>query len=266
MAMSVLGAVTLERALKEDAEELANISKRSFHSDVEVGAPNKEGGPPGYDSPEFQINMMKWCDYHKILCSGQIVGGLIVARKRNDHYEVARVFVDPEHHNRGIATKVFQTMWPLYPEANLWTLGTPEWNMRTKHFYEKLGFVQIGWTMEELEWRGRFYQKKMKLEQLYALLKITDLREGMKEVELEAEVLEKLEPRQVRSNKTGETLNVVNAVIADETGTITLVLWNEQIGQANIGDKIRIESAHVTVFRGEKQLNLNRFSPIIVLL
>jgi replication factor A1 len=106
----------------------------------------------------------------------------------------------------------------------------------------------------------------MKPEQPYALLKIADLREGMKEAELEAEMLEKPEPRQVRSNKTGETLNVVNAVIADETGTITLVLWNEQTRQANVGDKVRIESAYVTVFRGEKQLNLNRFSPIIVLL
>jgi GNAT superfamily N-acetyltransferase len=264
--MPVYEAVALERALKEDAEKLADISKRAFHSDVEVGASSIEGGPPGYDSSEFQIYMMKWCDYYKILYGGKIVGGLIVARKRKDHYEVSRVFVDPEHHNRGIGTKTFQTMWQLYPEANLWTLGTPEWNTRTKHFYEKLGFIQIGWTLEEPEWRGRFYQKKMKPEQPYALLKIADLREGMKEVELEAEVLEKPEARQVRSNKTGETLNVVNAVIADETGTITLVLWNEQTRQANVGDKVRIESAHVTAFRGEKQLNLNRFSPIIVLL
>ena len=264
--MTVSGTVTLERALREDAEALAEISKRAFHSDIEVGAPGADGGPPGYDSPEFQRNMIKWSDYHKILLSGRIVGGIIVHRKRKDHYEVGRVFVDPEFHNRGIATKAFQNLWTLYPEANLWTLGTPEWNVRTKHFYEKLGFVQIGWTHEGQEWRGRFYQKLMSPEKPYPLMKVVDLRAGMRNVELEAEVLEKPEPRQVRSNKTGETLNVVNAVIGDETDTITLVLWNKQIRQVNIGDKIRIEDGNVTVFRGEKQLNPGRFSPIVILL
>ncbi len=31
---------------------------------------------------------------------------------------------------------VFQS----FPDAKVWTLDTPEWNLRTRHFYEKLGF------------------------------------------------------------------------------------------------------------------------------
>ena len=34
----------------EDINKLTEISIRAFHSDFKVGAPNKIGGPPGYDS------------------------------------------------------------------------------------------------------------------------------------------------------------------------------------------------------------------------
>jgi hypothetical protein len=28
--------------------------------------------------------------------------------------------------------------------AKKWTLGTPAWNRRTRHFYKKVGFVEVG--------------------------------------------------------------------------------------------------------------------------
>jgi hypothetical protein len=28
--------------------------------------------------------------------------------------------------------------------AKRWTLGTPAWNRRTRHFYKKVGFVEVG--------------------------------------------------------------------------------------------------------------------------
>ena len=35
-------------------------------------------------------------------------------------------------------------MESAFPEARRWTLGTPLWNLRTQHFYEKVGYVRIG--------------------------------------------------------------------------------------------------------------------------
>ena len=258
--------ITLERAKEDDAETLADISRKAFHSDVDVGAPGKEGGPPGYDSPEFQVRLMKWCDYHKILYGGRIAGALIVAKKRAGHYECSRIFVDPDYQNRGMATRAFEQAWDMYPDARIWTLGTPEWNVRTKHFYEKLGFVQVGWTREEPEWRERYYEKLMDPDQPYQRMKIADLTQGMRAVEVEAEVLEVSEPRQVRSRKTGEPLRVAEAVISDETGSIKLVLWNDQIRQVKANEKIRIENGYVTSFRGEKQLNIGRYGTLVILL
>jgi GNAT superfamily N-acetyltransferase len=270
----VLGKVSLEQASVEDAMQLAEISKRAFHSDIHVGAPTKReddsaregGGPIGYDSPEFQTRMMRVCRYYKMIYDGRIAGGLIASRRRPGHYELERIFVDPEYHNRGIGTEAMKWVFAQFPDAKIWTLGTPEWNVRTRHFYEKLGFVQIGWTKDEPEWNGRYYQKSMAPHRQYDTMKISELTSGMRGVEVEAEILKISEPKHVRSRTTGEPLRVANAIIADETGTIKLTLWNDQIRQVKIHDKIRINGGYVTSFRGEKQLNPGKYGPLIILL
>jgi ribosomal protein S18 acetylase RimI-like enzyme len=267
------GKVSLEQAKNEDAAQLARISKRAFHSDVNVGAPTSakddvpsEGaGPPGYASPEFQARMMKVCRYYKILCNGQIVGGLIASRKKPGHYQLERIFVEPEYHNRGIGTEAMKQVFALFSDAKIWTLGTPEWNVRTKHFYEKLGFVQTGWTRDEPDWRGRHYEKSMNPDQRDARMSISDLTPDMRGADIEATILEISAARQVRSRTTDGPLSVADALIADETGTVSLTLWNDQIRQAKVNDKIRINNGYVTFFRGQKQLNVGRYDPLIFL-
>ena len=93
---------------------------------------------------------------------------------------------------------------------------------------------------------------------------IKDLRDGMKRVSIEAKVAEKGEPREVVSRMKNETYNVATAIIADETGTIKLTLWNEQIGQVNVDDKVKIENGYVSSFRGELQLNVGKFGSLSV--
>ena len=265
------GKVTLEQAKMQDATQLAEISKRAFHSDVHVGAPTKGesssvsegGGPPGYDSPEFQARMMKVFRYYKMIYNGQIVGGLITGCKKLGHYQLERIFVEPEYHNRGIGTESMKQVFALFPDAKIWTLGTPEWNVRTKHFYGKLGFVQIGWTRDEPDWKGRYYEKLMNSDRRQFTMKISELTPDMRGVEIEAKIQEISEPRQVRSKTTGETLRVAEAMITDKTGTIMLTLWNDQIRQVKINDRIRINNGYVTSFRGQKQLNVGRYDPLI---
>lgn len=70
----------------------------------------------------------------------------------------------------------------------------------------------------------------------------------------------------VRSSKIGEAYRLAEATISDETGTMKLVLWNDQIRQVNVGDKVRVEGGYVTSFRGEPQLSISRYGRIIILL
>jgi len=56
----------------------------------------------------------------------------------------------------------------------------------------------------------------------------------------------------------GNYVSVANALITDETGTIRLSLWNEQIRCVSAGDTIQIENARASTFRGQRQLNVGR--------
>jgi len=86
---------------------------------------------------------------------------------------------------------------------------------------------------------------------------VSDLRAGMKKVNVKAEVLEIPKPVQVHT-QFGNTVMVVNALVQDETGKIKLCLWEGQINSVTVGENIEIRNAHVCVFRGERQLRLGK--------
>jgi len=86
----------------------------------------------------------------------------------------------------------------------------------------------------------------------------------MRRVDVIANVIEKSSTREVRSRYKDETYNVADAVISDETGTIKLTLWNEQIDQVNVKDTVKIENGYVTSFRGEIQLNVGKYGKLTV--
>ncbi|MBN1784675.1 MAG: DNA-binding protein [Candidatus Bathyarchaeota archaeon] len=96
-------------------------------------------------------------------------------------------------------------------------------------------------------------------------MKINELRDGSRRVDIEANVIQKSETREVRSKFTNETFRVADATIEDETGTITLTLWNEQTEQVNVGDRVRIENGYIKSFRGELQLNSGKYGTLNVL-
>jgi GNAT superfamily N-acetyltransferase len=137
------GSIQLAKARHGDASTLARISQRAFDNDIHYGAPGP-GGPPGYNSEGWQKRMIKMGDYFSILVADQIAGGVIVFRKKPREYELGRIFVEPDCQNQGIGTKALECLWQEYPLAKKWTLDTPAWNQRTHHFYQKLGFVEIG--------------------------------------------------------------------------------------------------------------------------
>ena len=95
-------------------------------------------------------------------------------------------------------------------------------------------------------------------------MQIKDLQDGTKRVGVQAKVTEKSDIREVRSRFKDETYRMADAVIADETGTVKLTLWNEQVDQINVGDNVEIGNGYVTSFKGEIQLNVGKFGTMKV--
>lgn len=86
---------------------------------------------------------------------------------------------------------------------------------------------------------------------------IRDLRTGMININLRAKVLEIPRPQLVFT-RFGNYASVTSALIGDETGTIKLCLWNEQIKSISNGDMIQIGNARTSTFRGERQINIGK--------
>ena len=87
--------------------------------------------------------------------------------------------------------------------------------------------------------------------------KIGELRHGMKIVHLEAKIVE-IPPMKAVFTRFGTMSYVSNIEITDETGSIRLCLWNEQINKVHVGDRVEIENSYVANFAGEPQLRLGR--------
>lgn len=95
-------------------------------------------------------------------------------------------------------------------------------------------------------------------------MKIAELRDGLRRIDVEAQIIEISETREVSSKFTGETYKVAEATIKDDSGTIKLVLWNEQIGQVNVNDTVKIENGYIKSFRSEIQLNVGRYGKLTI--
>ena len=86
----------------------------------------------------------------------------------------------------------------------------------------------------------------------------------MKQVEIEAKVVEKSPAREVMSRYKNETYRVATAIVSDGSGQIKLTLWNENIEKVNENDTVKVENGYVTSFRGEIQLNVGRYGQLTV--
>ncbi len=94
-------------------------------------------------------------------------------------------------------------------------------------------------------------------------MKVSELKPGMRRVDLAGKILEISAPREV-TTRAGEQSRVATAVLSDDSGSVKLTLWNEQIDQVATNDQVIIENGYVTSFRGETQLNVGRYGRLNV--
>ena len=90
------------------------------------------------------------------------------------------------------------------------------------------------------------------------LTKIKDLTPESKQVNVLAKVVGLSEEREITS-RFGEARKLVEATVGDETGTVFLTLWNDQIGQVTKDETILIDNGYVSLVRGHIRLNVGKY-------
>ena len=86
---------------------------------------------------------------------------------------------------------------------------------------------------------------------------ISELNAGQGNINVEGTITEVGESRTF--NKFGREMTVANAMLKDDSGSIKLTLWNDDVTKFKEGDKVKIENGYVNEFQGEKQLTAGKF-------
>jgi len=92
-------------------------------------------------------------------------------------------------------------------------------------------------------------------------LRIADLKGEQNRVDVEGEIVSKGDVRTVNLRAGGQS-NVADCELRDDSGTIKLTLWGDQINSVDVGDRVRIESGYTKVFRNEVSLNIGRYGKL----
>jgi replication factor A1 len=89
---------------------------------------------------------------------------------------------------------------------------------------------------------------------------ISELTSGQGNVNVEGTITEVGESRTF--SKFGREMTVANAMLKDDSGSIKLTLWNDDVTKYKEGDKVKIENGYVNEFQGENQLTSGKFGKI----
>lgn len=91
-------------------------------------------------------------------------------------------------------------------------------------------------------------------------IQIETLKPQIKNVTVSFKVVEKSEAREVNSRHTGEIHRVVDAIVGDSTGIVSIPLWDDSIENFEVGKTYRLENGYTGLFRGNLQLKMGRDS------
>ncbi len=91
---------------------------------------------------------------------------------------------------------------------------------------------------------------------------ISELKPRMKSVNISFKVIEKGEVREVASRADGEQHRVCDTIVGDNTGLVTVPLWDASIDEVEVEKTYRLENGYTTLFQGHLRLNIGRYGTI----
>lgn len=94
-------------------------------------------------------------------------------------------------------------------------------------------------------------------------MNISELRNDSKGVNIKGTVSSIGKVKEV-SLRTGGQARTVEADLKDATGTVTLTLWDAEIGKVKVGDTVSVSNGYVSVYKGKMSLQVGRYGKLEV--
>jgi replication factor A1 len=95
------------------------------------------------------------------------------------------------------------------------------------------------------------------------LIKICDIRSGMRNIEVVGRITDISKRRRVQT-RFGPA-DVATAILRDKTGSIRINLWRQQIDEVSEGKAIKLINAFAKIYNDMLELNIGRDGEIIPL-
>ena len=96
-------------------------------------------------------------------------------------------------------------------------------------------------------------------------VKIGELKPNSRSVNVLGKVVSKGSVKEVPSGRDGSTHRVAEVLLGDETGSIYLTLWDDDIDKVEVGNSVYLKNGYVSLFRGHMRLNVGRYGVLEVL-
>jgi replication factor A1 len=90
------------------------------------------------------------------------------------------------------------------------------------------------------------------------IIHISDINKNVKWANLKAKVVDKSKTKGVYSKFDGSPQKLSVATISDNTGSIKLLLWNDQIENVSVGDLVQVENGRVKMYKGQFQVHIGK--------
>lgn len=91
------------------------------------------------------------------------------------------------------------------------------------------------------------------------LSKISELGSFSRRINTVVKVVSKTPPREVTSKEDGSAHKVAEALVADDTGSVYMTLWDDDVDEVEEDQVLRLNNAYMNTFKGSLRLNIGRY-------
>lgn len=148
--------ISIERALLDDAKTITEIKTAAFNKEINTYL-GRNGGPPGYDKMESEIDIINKFITYKIILAGKIIGGFFLIPMEDNKMGFEDFVIAPDYQGKGYGYETLQLVEKTYPSIKEWYLSTPVFSVGNQHLYEKFGYVEISRDDEEIEYCKKIF-------------------------------------------------------------------------------------------------------------